>query len=357
MGYTKAEADFELRYGYEEYEVLLGFRPTANESANAPFHVACHGGLFSNPGYLSMSQMGANIADTLRAAGFYVFVIDHTPAGFNADWHLTPFSARLWPGPLLSVMRALTFIASNSSYDSEFGPTIFADATHSIDPNRGSGLGSSSGADLMMLASLMPAGRYPVSGVMGLDLEQYSGAIPRLRVVSNLIGQLDWTQYAFPQDGGLGPVYDNDLHQAISYPTGVGPWLTWTNTPMRIKKQLSPVWWLRSGYPGHKNIHFYHSYPTAQNGYGNNLDAADWEPGVVKDDFAGLKAFSEPHDPYQAYGAAIEWGKAKVPALVYRGQRKITYNPETGLTTNGPIESGHSDNVTCPAYIRSVLGA
>jgi hypothetical protein len=71
---------------------------------------------------------------------------------------------------------------------------------------------------------------------------------------------------------------------------------------MRIKKQLSPVWWLRSGYPGYRNIHFYHSYQSGQNGYGNNLSAADWEPGVVKNDFAGLKAFSEPHDGYPRAG-------------------------------------------------------
>lgn len=357
MGYTKAEADAEIIFGYGEYEFLRVYRPTANEAPGAPWIVGMHGGLFSNPGDASLTMAATGfelVADALRAQGYYVFIVEHTPAGFNFDWHIQPFTCALWPEPLLSFLRSLAFIMSNATWDSNYGSKILTDSTSSIDPSLCAVYGSSSGADLCMLAGLVPPGRFPISGIVGMDTDQFSyNFFPRPKVVVNQIGQLDWTQYVFPLEP-LSLVYADDLHQAIAFDGGHGPWATWTDTPMPIKKAMSPVWWLRAGYPGNRNVAFYHRYTTSELAEGSNLGAADWNPGTPVDDFVNGKAFADPHASYQAYGAEIEWAKAKGIRRVLRNSRIVTYDPASGLATLGATVPSVTDDIV--SFVRTYIG-
>ncbi len=341
MGYTRAEAKAIFFYGHEEFEEIWCFAPTAGEVADVPsgWAIGIHGGLFFKPGDEAMSMTGtgwSGVADALRAQGCYVFVIDHQPVASNFDWRITPISYRLWPGPLLSVLKALSLLLSNTTWDSEYGPLFLTGAAASLSKNKVALFGHSSGADLAMLAALVPSGFFPIQGALGLGTDNFGyHEFPRAMVVVNKIGQIAWTNYVFPTDGGLGPVYDGDIHQALSTDGSCGPWLSWTATPMRIKRLMSPVHWLRQGYAEQRNVAFYHHYLNSADPYGSALVAEDYDADTPQNDFAGLKAFADPHCRFQLWGAAMEWTKAGVPNRCVLGQKLVTYDKSTGTWTEG----------------------
>jgi hypothetical protein len=355
MGYTRAEAQAELRYGYDEWEFMRIFPPTAGEIAGAPLLMCSPGGLWNNRGDDALALSGdlATLSDILRPLGWYIAVVSHQPVFSAADWRSQAFTAKAWPGPLKSFARALSFLLSNTTYQSEYGSSFLTSSTASIDPTKACVAGHSSAGGLAMLLATIPPGRFPIDGIVGLEIDNYPyNAFPRPRAAVNIEGQLDWTQYVFPTDGGLGLVYDQDSHQAIAPDIAVGPWLSWTATPLSIKKTMSPLWWVLAGYPGARNIRCYHSYRNVADAYGANLTGDDFVPGVPQADFAGQKAFAEPHCRYQVYGAAKYWTLARIPNRCSLGTSIVTYSGGAWTVAAGAISSRMQD---VASYLQSAV--
>lgn len=335
--YTRRDADFELPFGYEEYERVRGFRPTANDGMNCGWAAAWHGGLWFDPGDRAWSLNGTGaegVFDLLRAQGFYCFSVEHTPVASNAAWQLQPFNFKLWPGPVLSTLRFLAWLKSNCTWDSEFGPTVLSSSASAINKNRGATYGQSTGANNALYAGVIPPGRFPIDGVAGLETDNfYREDFPQPRVCVNQIGQIDWTQYVFPTDPTAQPQYRDDLHQALATKEGVGPWLNWSTTPLAVKRAMSPLFWMMAGYPGAKNVSYYHRYINSAGPEGANLAGADFIPNDPKDDFAGFKAFVDPHHRFQLYGASKYWTLAGIPNRCMLSNKLVTYDKATGTWT------------------------
>lgn len=358
MPYRRFEAKAQIRYGYEEWEFLRVFPPTANEQPDAPVLVATPGGLWHQPGDQNLAMFSGTdgLANVLQAAGYYVIIVSCQPVYSNRNWRVEPWSRKPWPSQLLSFLKALAFIAANRDYASEHGPKFLTSSTASISVDKIATYGISAGGGLSMLSGLVPGGRLPVDGAVGFGIDNYNyGAAPRPRACVQAIGQLDWTQFYFSPNNPLNSeVYNNDIHQALSPDGGAGPWLLWSQTPMPPKKAMSPLWWLLRGYQGAKNTAFYHRYLNAAASYEINLGPSDFTPGVVKNDEAGGKAFIDPHARYQVYGAAKYWTLAGLTNRCVLGLKPITYSPGTDTYSEGASVGDIQDDIV--AFIRERCG-
>lgn len=312
---------------------LAVWRPSASFQG-APVAIFVKGGLGYNPGWRAMTDnvfppgKQIQLATAMSARGWVVISIEFPVCGSNA--HTDPQDGvpggaevrgnyaeihplAMWPEQPAYVALAVQHVKTNWSAIADGTKTPFGEslwgAGNSINPDLVHLHGNSWGGTMAMYVALQPDGYYPYDregwGIMDRYMPRASHRVKSVGCVSP---QFDLTQ--FYVDTGytttLGEIYQGDRLQPFMRTASPRKWST---LPVAEKKR-SPYWVLREGHAENANLAFFIEYLGAGTDLaeGENLTAADWEPGTVRDDVAGGKAFADPHNgPFQGQPTLTEF--------------------------------------------------
>ena len=329
---NRANADYPVTparayYGDHDYEHFHVFRPSGSFS-NSSLLIFCHGGLGHDPGDASMQMASGGVADQIHQdMGWPVVSVELPPVASNDNINREMTNVRLWPGPIVSLAKAVMFLKAH--YDD---PVLWG-AGNSIAPGKVWGYGASYGATLFYQLALMPSGYFAADGLRPLARSDFYGGFDhRLQGVVGSQGQIDWTQFAFDPSVSLG-VYGQNIHQVFMFANqglewgtqyGGSPGTTVTPAdgvilPDQAKKSASPWWWLvhtsdgsaateGNIYQPNRNVYFYNLWPQLLPGSSkeDSLRAGHFSPGTprVEEDL-GL-AWYDPHHNFQAVPWALK---------------------------------------------------
>ncbi len=310
------------------------WRPSASFEG-APVAMFIHGGLGFNPGWRAMeSVIGsttgggkyAALAAEMSSKGWVVISIDYPTCGRNAyvvdvsgvgesttpiinpsnksivgTWgEIHPIA--FWPEQPAYVALAIQYVKSNwSGVDNAtlFGSDLWG-AGNSINPELIHLIGNSWGGTMALYTAFQPTGYYPyvTSNAFG-EMDPYTPrASHRVKSVSAISPQIDFTQWHFAEEESLlGENYSYDNLQAFQRKESRRKW---SELPMAWKRQ-SPWWVIQEGHPENENIScFIEFFGEGTIAPEENLTYNDWNPGTVRDDEAGGKAWMDPHNgPFQ----------------------------------------------------------
>lgn len=334
--FTKANCDTPGVFGiFHEYHMhasglchLAAWWPS-NSFQAAPCIVFVGGvGYGNSPGWnqitgtINDNAKSLALAKELNAAGWVVIAIDYPVSGANehtnygADYQAsdnggfrmkgtwkehTPVA--MWPEQPAYVAIAIQYIKSNwcgvdGGNLSIFGKRLWG-IGNSIDPDKVVLAGSDHGATMAAYVSLQPSGFYPFeSGVSHDNMDRY---VPRAshRVAAVVLQDpmIDFTQF-YIDTGYTSPAGTIWMHDHFPAFCRCEDYRPWSDIEMLWKRQ-SPWWALAQSHPENANIGFFTEFTgtgTGDPAWDEDLTAATWSPGTVRDDTAHAKAWIDPRN-------------------------------------------------------------
>ncbi len=252
-----------------------------------PGHLFNQGERVMDPHTSSSPALGDAVDLLYDSHGWPIVSVEFRPP-YSADSpKRQPLSMRPWPGPILSLRKAMVRLREHWNDEALWG------SGGSIDPNRIAVIGSSAGHTAGLLLACIPPSRMPSHRINGLHQGTLSND-HRPNAVCGFIGQTDWTQWATNPADTTGP-FTHEIHQ---YFMGLECGRAWSTTELAIKKSASPWWWLPFLDPA--QTAFWGAWgvqPTGGNG--SNLSPSDFSPGTTQDS-SSTESFFDPHHYFQA---------------------------------------------------------
>lgn len=281
-------------YGSHIHEHLYVWRP-AIAYDRAPLLIFVHGGMWSDLGDYFINPANSYPCGNISSMWFDellwpVVSIECPPSAPQDNVKAAHASLRLFPGPFNAVSKAVAYLKAHAEDEALWG------TGNSVSKSKFVLFGWETGATMAAVAALMPGSRKPATSPLiqgGSFIETSSDS--SVRAVINLSGAIDWTQFVFDPAVSTGK-FAYDQHQLFMR----GEHLTWTGLAQRLKKSISPWWWLESSMERHQASYWYNYYHTDPTGTeGAALIGSDFSPGTPLNSFGNDKAFVDPKHWYQ----------------------------------------------------------